>query len=328
MTDYNQFSIQIYNNVNSNPRGPTPTKGPNGSYVTKKWNDLLTALGGDITAIESQISSNTGNISSNLTNLNSLDTRITTNEGDISSQDARITTNEGDISSQDARITTNEADISSQDTRITSLESGNGGGLTSNQILVKTDNFSTTVNSIEYQDFISQGGMLTPKIIVHHFPFYIPFYYPNTAYTCEIRDLSADGKEILYPNNSLTVGGIFDVDESATHTDISSVFDTNGEGYYFVSLATLDNNASGGTKFRVLANNPLSINLTPEITEGRIERFSATKNERFFDAEINYPTGQGNSVGNTVYSAWNFQWDMLLVRNQFVKAEISLDYNA
>lgn len=328
MVDYNQFSIQIYNNINSNPRGPTPTQGPNGSYLTKKWNDFLTEVSGDVTDIETQVSSNTTNISSNSSSLNALDGRIATNETNFNTLDSRIATNETNLNSLDGRIATNETNISSHDSRILSLESGGGGtggGLTSNQILVRTDNFDSTVNPTEYQDFYSQGGALEPKIIVHHFPFYLPFYYFDGT-NFQIRDLSSNGKEFLFTNNSLTVGGIFDVNESSTHTDISSVFDENGEGYYFISLALLDINISGDANFFVLANHPMYIWMNSK--QGGVDRFCATQNERFYNTQINYPTSQGKMESYNSSTSWTFKWDMLILREKYVQADFSLNYNA
>ena len=314
MSDYTNLIIQTFDH-SSNPKGPTPSKGANGSFFIKKWNDLLNLLSGDI--------------GSNQTNISNNQSAISTNQTNISNNQSAISTNQTNISNNQSAISTNQSNISNNESRITNLENNppNQGGLTTSEILVKTDNFGSTVEPSEYSNFISQGGSLDPKIIVHHFPFYIPFYYQEADYgnpTVGIRDLSAGGKELIYNDNTLSSGAIFDVDENNTFCDISSVFNQNGEGYYFISLATLDNSGSGSSSFIVLTSSPLDILLDSNNTEGRIQKMSATKNPRYYDATMNYPTSQDGSGFTS--TSWSQQWDILVLRDQYAKTHLTLDY--
>jgi hypothetical protein len=83
------------------------------------------------TSLQNQITSNDGDITGLDTRLTTAEGNITSNDGDISALDGRLTTAEGnitsndtDISNLDSRLTTAEGNITSNDSDISALQSG------------------------------------------------------------------------------------------------------------------------------------------------------------------------------------------------------------
>jgi hypothetical protein len=152
-TTVNSETINLADNIitlNSNATG-TPTENAgievnrgSSAAVALRWNEasdkwqytengssyLTVGSAEDISALDSRVTTNEGDISTlqsdvstNASDISGLDSRLTTAESDIITNAGNISTNGSDISALDSRVTTNEGDISTNASNISGLDS-------------------------------------------------------------------------------------------------------------------------------------------------------------------------------------------------------------
>jgi len=92
-------------------------------------NQVVAANTSAINTLDGRVTTNEGDISTLKTDVTNIDGRVTTNEGDISTLktdvtniDGRVTTAEGNITSLDNRVTKNEGDISTLNTNVSNID--------------------------------------------------------------------------------------------------------------------------------------------------------------------------------------------------------------
>jgi trimeric autotransporter adhesin len=93
------------------------------SYLTVGSAEDISALDSRVTTNEGDISTLQSDVSTNSSDISGLDSRLTTAEGDISTNTGNISTNASDISALDSRVTVNEGDISTNASNISGLDS-------------------------------------------------------------------------------------------------------------------------------------------------------------------------------------------------------------
>jgi len=93
------------------------------SYLTVGSAEDISALDSRVTTNEGDISTLQSDVSTNSSDISGLDSRLTTAEGDISTNTGNISTNASDISALDSRVTTNEGDTSTNASNISGLDS-------------------------------------------------------------------------------------------------------------------------------------------------------------------------------------------------------------
>jgi len=93
------------------------------SYLTVGSAEDISALDSRVTTNEGDISTLQSDVSTNSSDISGLDSRLTTAEGNISTNTGNISTNASDISALDSRVTVNEGDISTNASNISGLDS-------------------------------------------------------------------------------------------------------------------------------------------------------------------------------------------------------------